>query len=190
MRGDPYKYFRVEARELLEQISKSVLDLEKGRPVAEVVPRLLRLAHTLKGASRVVRQREIADLAHEIENELTPFREAENLTRQTLDRTLALADAAGARLGALQPIQEPTGADSRPLVSDESFRTLRTDVAEMDALIDVLAEAQTELGSIRRLAPSVAQLRRSAAALAGLASARPASEPIPAAAAPPWRSRT
>ncbi|MGE0453560.1 MAG: response regulator [Vicinamibacteria bacterium] len=189
MRGDPYKYFRVEARELLEQISKGVLELERGRPLADVVPRLLRLAHTLKGAARVVRQREIADLAHEIENELSPLREAQNVTRQTLDRTLALADAASAGLETLRPAQDPSGAGSPPLASDSSLRTLRTDVAEMDALIDVLAEAQAELGSIRRLAPSVAQLRRSAAALAGHASARPASGP-PAFAAAARRAAT
>ncbi len=174
MRGDPYKYFRVEARELLEQIAKGVLELERGRPATDVVPRLLRLAHTLKGASRVVKQREIADLAHEIENELAPFREAEKATRQALDRTLALADASSARLGALQAVQNSVGTGSSPQAADESFRTLRTDVAEMDALIDGVAETQAELGSIRRLAASVAQLRRSATALAGQASGRPA----------------
>lgn len=169
MRGDPYKYFRVEARELLEQLAKSVLEFERGRPATDVVPRLLRLAHTLKGAARVVKQREIADLAHEIENELAPFREADSVPRQAVDRTLELADAAGVRLGALQPAQEPGRDGGAPAPADESFRTLRTDVAEMDALLDGVAETQAGLGSIRRLLASVAQMRRLAAALAGLA---------------------
>ena len=67
MAKDAYKYFRIEARELLEQFGQGVLELEKGAGAGGVVPRLLRFAHTLKGAARVVRQPEIADTAHRIE---------------------------------------------------------------------------------------------------------------------------
>ena len=66
MGQDPYKYFRIEARELIEGLGKGVLELEKGAG-GELVPRLLRLAHTLKGAARVVKQGEIAESAHAIE---------------------------------------------------------------------------------------------------------------------------
>ena len=52
--ADPYRYFRVEAGEILEQLQAGLLELEKGAPPAEVVAKLLRLAHTLKGAARVV----------------------------------------------------------------------------------------------------------------------------------------
>src|ERR1043166_710054 len=51
---DPYKYFRVEARELLEALGRGVLDLEKGARGPELVVEMLRLAHTLKGAARIV----------------------------------------------------------------------------------------------------------------------------------------
>ena len=69
--GDPYKYFRIEAREILEQLSRGALDLEKGAPSPDaVIAQLLRLAHTLKGAARVVKRREIADLAHGLEDAL------------------------------------------------------------------------------------------------------------------------
>jgi two-component system, chemotaxis family, sensor kinase CheA len=54
MKRDPYRYFRIEARELLEGLSQGVLQLERGPASPELVARLLRLAHTLKGASRVV----------------------------------------------------------------------------------------------------------------------------------------
>jgi two-component system chemotaxis sensor kinase CheA len=33
MAHDPYKYFRVEAREILDQLAKSMLDLEKGSAI-------------------------------------------------------------------------------------------------------------------------------------------------------------
>jgi len=45
MLQDPFKYFRIEAQELLEQFGKGVLDLEKGLRTAETVQRILRVAH-------------------------------------------------------------------------------------------------------------------------------------------------
>ena len=63
MKADPYKYFRVEAREIVDQLGQGALDLEKGGPSEELVSRVLRLAHTLKGAARVVRQPSIAEHA-------------------------------------------------------------------------------------------------------------------------------
>jgi hypothetical protein len=37
MAQDPYKYFRPEAREILDQFSRGVLDLEKGGSDAPIV---------------------------------------------------------------------------------------------------------------------------------------------------------
>ena len=75
MTRDPYKYFRVEARDLVEQLGKGLLDMEKSPASAELVQRMLRVAHTLKGAARVVKQTEIADLAHRVEDILSPLRD-------------------------------------------------------------------------------------------------------------------
>ena len=79
MAQDPYQYFRVEARELLDGLTQGILQLEKGpsTPPSEGVARLLRLAHTLKGAARVVKQPRIAERAHTVEGILTTHREAE-----------------------------------------------------------------------------------------------------------------
>ncbi len=70
MAQDPFKYFRVEAHELVDQLGKGVLELERGGP--GVLPKLLRLAHTLQGAARVVRRPVIAEYAHAIEDDKTP----------------------------------------------------------------------------------------------------------------------
>ena len=75
MARDPYRYFRVEARELIEGLTQGVLELEKGSTAPDLVRRLLRLAHTLKGAARVVKQSSIADLAHTAEGLLTSHRD-------------------------------------------------------------------------------------------------------------------
>src|SRR5215510_6777514 len=76
MPQDPFKYFRVEAHELLEQFGKGVLDLEKGQSTTETIQKILRVAHTLKGAARVVKQTAIAEHSHAIEELLQPFRDA------------------------------------------------------------------------------------------------------------------
>ncbi|MDP3217505.1 MAG: Hpt domain-containing protein, partial [Deltaproteobacteria bacterium] len=102
MARDPYRYFRVEARELLEQLGAGVLDLEKGTEPAAAVARLLRVAHTLKGAARVVKLREVADLAHAIEDALEPVRDAgASVDRGRVDALLALVDRVAACLRAL-----------------------------------------------------------------------------------------
>src|SRR5688572_30521619 len=92
MAQDPYKYFRIEARELLDQMGKGVLALEKGPIDLDLVARLLRYAHTLKGAARVVKQRGIADRAHAIEDTLAPFRDGAPVERDGIDSLLKNLD--------------------------------------------------------------------------------------------------
>ena len=77
MAKDPYRYFRIEARELVVGLHQGVLELEKGAPAKEATAGLLRLAHTLKGAARVVKLVGVAELAHAIEDALAPFREGQ-----------------------------------------------------------------------------------------------------------------
>lgn len=143
MTRDPYKYFRVEAREILDELGKGMLDLEKGTAAPELVPRLLRLAHTLKGAARVVKQPEIADQAHAMEDALAMLRDRTGApAREPIDAVLMIVDRIGALVGALGL---PTSTEPRP----PADRTLRADVGEMDALIDGIAEAQAQLAGLR-----------------------------------------
>ena len=105
---DPYRYFRIEARDLLEQLGQGALDLEKGVPGAAAVARLLRLAHTLKGAARVVKQREIAECAHAIEGALEPSRgSSDGVARDRVDQVLSLLDEIGRRVAVLNQPAEP-----------------------------------------------------------------------------------
>lgn len=172
MAHDPFKYFRVEAREILDQLAKSMLDLERGSAVVENVQRLLRLAHTLKGAARVVKQTEIADHAHAIEDVIAAFRDnAENIPRDGIDAVLGLVDKIGTRVAALGvPLESsaqalpvgkaPAGADGAEQrgIADETFRSVRADVEEMDALIDGVTEAHVQLASLRRALSTIDRL--------------------------------
>ncbi|HZJ65139.1 MAG TPA: Hpt domain-containing protein, partial [Kofleriaceae bacterium] len=104
MAQDRFRYFRIEAREILDGLTKGLLDLEsRGDP--EAISRLLRLAHTLKGAARIVGHRELADLAHEMEDVITPLRGSALPLR--VDGALVLLDRMSSELAVLsQPESE------------------------------------------------------------------------------------
>jgi two-component system chemotaxis sensor kinase CheA len=160
MPKDPLKYFRPEARDLVDQFAQGMLDLEKGRGTAAAVQRLLRVAHTLKGAARVVKQTEIADRAHAIEDALLPFRDSEQaVAREQLDAVIEHLDEIESRIGALsrpEPKEKPTQQRTN---LDEAAKTVRTDVAEADAVLDGVAEAHTLLNKLRTTAQSMERTR-------------------------------
>lgn len=174
MAQDPYKYFRVEARELGEQLGHHTLELEKDGSPAMTVARLLRFAHTLKGAARVVKQPEIADAAHAIEDVLAPYREGTSaVPRDDVNAVLGLVDRITALTAALAPVTEEKVAvpgHAAP-AAGETFSTVRADVAEMDALLDGMAEIHTQLAGIRQAAQRLDRTREIANLLAEQAAA-------------------
>src|SRR5215475_3134000 len=107
MAQDPYRYFRPEAHEILEKFSRGILDLEKGESGAATIQKLLRLAHTLKGAARVVKQAEIANRAHAIEDALAPFRDSMNgVQREHIGTVVEHLDFISGQLAALTTTPE------------------------------------------------------------------------------------
>jgi len=172
---DPYQYFRIEARELLESMGRGVLQLEQAA-TPELAANLLRFAHTLKGAARVVRQNGIADDAHAIEDALGPLRErGATLGPDRVDTVLKRLDSIAARVRALDlpsgessaPASRPTPAPAAapaaaegPVPEELALRTVRADVAEMDALVDGVAETAVHLRGLRRIEPTAARLKR------------------------------
>ncbi len=161
MAQDPYKYFRPEARDLVDQFAKGVLELEKVSSDGAAVQRLLRVAHTLKGAARVVKQAEIANRAHAIEDALSPVRDGgRGITREEIDAILQHLDGISGQLEALNPpgnAQQPTG--KRRNESDDAARTVRADVAEADAVLDGVAEAHALLNGLRGIARGMEESR-------------------------------
>lgn len=146
MAQDPYKYFRIEARELLQGLSQGVLELEKGSAGKEQVNKLLRLAHTLKGAARVVRQPGIGDLAHAIEDSLTPFREGEKAIPPTrINELLRLLDVIGTKLSSLDPVKPQEPAVSPRPAGEEPLETVRVELGEMDRLLEGVTETSSQL---------------------------------------------
>src|SRR5271170_3341428 len=102
MAKDQYKYFRIEARELLEELSQTVLEFERGERGVDLIGRFLRHAHTLKGASRVVKQPAIAELAHSIEDAFAPYRDGQTpIPPERINQVLGLLDMISEKVEAL-----------------------------------------------------------------------------------------
>src|SRR5712671_6291688 len=145
MARDPYKYFRIEARELLEGLNQAVLDLERGERGKDLVGRILRLAHTLKGASRVVKQPGIAELAHSIEDAFAPLREDEGeVPREQINQVLDFLDRIAVKVASLEIASEEGKGETQRPVSEEVFETVRVEVEEIDALLDGVSEASVQ----------------------------------------------
>ncbi|MDY6843025.1 MAG: response regulator [Thermodesulfobacteriota bacterium] len=65
---NPYKYFFIEADELLDSLTRDILEFEKSPDKSNLLKALFRYAHTLKGAAHVVGLLSVSRLAHSIEN--------------------------------------------------------------------------------------------------------------------------
>ncbi|HKP94952.1 MAG TPA: response regulator [Fibrobacteria bacterium] len=191
---DPYRYFRIEGRELSDALGQGVLELEKAGASREIVTRLLRHAHTLKGASHVVGLAGIGKLAHAMEEVLAPFREGgKAVPRESVDGLLKLLDSLNAKLAKLDaspgsepPPSEPgtgaiapgddgmrdgeAGKEARPGTAPPAppprADTVRLEIGEVDALLDGLSEAATGLAAMRGEYAGLERLRRMADGLA------------------------
>jgi two-component system, chemotaxis family, sensor kinase CheA len=166
MARDPYRYFRVEARDLLDQLGKGALEFDKGTAAPELIALMLRLAHTLKGAARVVKQREIADYAHAIEDALAPFRDkGDAVSREGIDAVLKALDEISLRMGALDPqsqseaataakitaaVDSAVAVQDMPSMANATAEPVRTNIDEMDMLLDGVSEAGVQLAALRR----------------------------------------
>ncbi|UCD83254.1 MAG: hybrid sensor histidine kinase/response regulator [Deltaproteobacteria bacterium] len=62
------KIFKTEADEHLQALSKGLLELEKNPEKVELIHHLMRSAHTIKGAARMLDLNEIGTIAHRMED--------------------------------------------------------------------------------------------------------------------------
>lgn len=181
MTGDPYKYFRVEARELVDGLSQGILELEQGETHPDLIAKLLRLAHTLKGAARVVKQLNIADHSHHLEEVLGELREANrNITSDEVRRLLVSVDQIEKDVQALGLVPDHTTQSPlkiAPVVVDDAFQTVRVDVAEMDDLLRALTSTGVEHAELKRKIAEVRRLSDLASALSSRLQLRGRSNP-------------
>jgi len=174
---DPLKYFRIEAREILEQLQSGLLELERSGAQGARTQAMLRAAHTLKGAARVVKQLEIAKLAHRFEDLLLPVREVtRSLEAQEIEALLGVVDAIGERIRDLAPA--PAGASepapalaapasvSAPARAEQVTHHAAAPLEHVELLMDGVAELGFLLATARRSAPDLSRSQRVAEELA------------------------
>ncbi len=149
MAKDPYRYFRIEAAELVDKLAKGLLELEK-RADAELVATVLRLAHTLKGAARIVKHRELSELAHSLETALAPL--TESPVPQHHEVALGLVDAMTAAVAALPgpegapaPVAKAAPAGPTPVMP-----LVRADTEGIDKLLAGLGVLGELVSSLRQ----------------------------------------
>jgi two-component system chemotaxis sensor kinase CheA len=186
---DPFKYFRVEARELCDALQRGALGLEKAAPSPDAAAALLRQAHTLKGAARIVRLPAVAELAHQVEAELEPLRRGQAPPLGLTGRLLALLDAIDAALASAGLAPAATTATATTAAAAPLRRgLLRLEAWELDEVMEGQREASARLAQLRRQALGLAHARSLAHGLAG-AEAAPAAWKAEAQALDAWLER-
>lgn len=181
MAKDPYRYFRIEGRELIDGLAAGAPRLADVGGRAEALALVLRLAHTLKGAARVVRAAAMADEAHAVETLLADCRHnPERVTRAHIDGVLAAADRLALMLAGLDasgpsaataaatqaiadaspagpPVAAPPAPPSPP---SDSLSSIRVEAADLDRLLDGLTDLRLRLRGLDELTRDLDALQR------------------------------
>jgi len=170
---DPLRYFRVEAREISEALERDALELEAGAN-SELVARMMRLAHTLKGAAGVVKQQAIAHHTHALEDMLAPLRATSGaVAAGSIAGILRQVDAIAADVAALAPPQERPAPTRTRLVGDEAIAPPEVDRIETMALAQSIAAAGVQLRGLQRAADLAGEARQLAGVLVDRGDAAP-----------------
>ncbi|HEV2964854.1 MAG TPA: chemotaxis protein CheA [Candidatus Angelobacter sp.] len=105
--------FFESATELLQNLNEEGLELEKRPGDAEVIRQVRRTVHTLKGDSAACGYQELSELAHQLEDVLTPGM-AESSNGALADLVLIAADTFSSMLSAYRGnLQAPAGEELR-----------------------------------------------------------------------------
>lgn len=157
MAKDLAAYFRSEAKELIGRISEDLLSFEKA-PDQETLIRILRHAHTLKGAARVVGQKAMADSVHGFEEALEPYRAKPGaLPTSEMTGLLRSIDQLSVLLLEMEQGESGRATSKRPVSSGSlSQREVSTPPAwsapstELETLLEDVHSTFLEFESMRR----------------------------------------
>lgn len=85
--------FKIEARELLSELETSLLELEDSPEDTEIIGRVFRAMHTIKGSGAMFGFDDIAGFTHEVETVFDMVRDGKiRVTKTLIDLTLAARD--------------------------------------------------------------------------------------------------
>jgi len=109
--GELRALFFESANELLQSLNEAGLELESRPADEEVIRRVRRAVHTLKGDSAACGFNKLSELAHELEDVLTP-QVAQTRGADLAELVLTAADSFGAMLTSYQRRKEPPPVDA------------------------------------------------------------------------------
>jgi two-component system chemotaxis sensor kinase CheA len=150
------------SEEILQSLNEAGLELEKNPADAESMRRVRRAVHTLKGDSAACGFHELSELAHELENMLTP-QLVESAPASLAEVVLTAADTFHAVLAAYRGKMQPPSGDAlrdqlkRLIEAPAAPRTaqlaFRTDWTEYEQR--VIHEATRQGGSIYNISLAI-----------------------------------
>ena len=118
-----------ETRENATRLNEGFLSLESGAAGSSAIDDLFRMAHTIKGSSRMMKQVEISEVAHRIEDVLSALRSGMIApARETISVLLRGSDTIGRMLDTLSGGEKPS---SQP----EILKTLSAVASGADPIV-------------------------------------------------------
>ncbi|MDH4161380.1 MAG: chemotaxis protein CheA [Nitrospirota bacterium] len=118
MKDQHQEAFKEEARELLVELETSLLDLEKRPDDADLVGRVFRAMHTIKGTGAMFGFEAISIFTHEVETVYDLVRNGSiPVTKELIDLTLSARDHIRSMLGASGGAQEEDKGEGRRIIT-------------------------------------------------------------------------
>jgi two-component system sensor histidine kinase and response regulator WspE len=87
-----FDLFRMEAEEQVRVLQNGLIELESGAATAATLEALMRAAHSIKGAARIVGLDAIVNLTHVVEDRFVAAQHGQALTPAEVDRMLTATD--------------------------------------------------------------------------------------------------
>ncbi len=149
------KYVRIfleEAEELLERLGERLLRLEQDPGDAEALRSAMRLAHTVKGSSRMVGLEAVSREAHALEDRLKAAA-SEGFAPDTITQLLRGVDRLRRELGSLAappppPSPEPGRGEASPAPAPAEPARLRVATERLDELQNLVDDLATQRAAI------------------------------------------
>ncbi|MBI1870018.1 MAG: hybrid sensor histidine kinase/response regulator [Chlamydiae bacterium] len=102
--------FKAEAKEHIAKLNQGFIRLEKNPHEVQVIDEIFRSAHTLKGSARMMGEREIHDIAHQLEDLLEKIKQGE------LKATPSLTDQALKAVDIIEKVLQEMGKNNPSLI--------------------------------------------------------------------------
>jgi two-component system chemotaxis sensor kinase CheA len=158
--------YLTECDELVQGLDQDLVRLETAPEDPDVLNRVFRAFHTIKGTSGFMGLTQIVELTHHAEDVLNLLRKGERkVNRRTMDVLLAVLDQLrrmladlrnqtpklyelGTLLGSLRQIQEGQPGDDRPMLGEILVAQKVITHAEREAVLEEAVTSERKLGEV------------------------------------------